>query len=396
MDRYQPRRDTDYWNLDALEFWKSGKIKGTADIRVINDNLGRVGRIAFLPKPSNSRSSDLLLIRPEAGIIQRIPLSDSEKITEIHNDDKELIDIAGHENHLYVLTRQDDKFVVTQYRANPARLLPNKKWFVETNQLLPTSRIRITSGQQSKLAFIGPCRDGHMLSVELSDSLVTRDLFIRIGDGEVKLDPEIDFCIDSRKGTLIITDTRRHRVLEADFHSGAARIICGGDKAGDAAEEEVARRAALNYPKAVVIYRPAELVREALLSQRSLSFLRDVAYPWKPRTILVADAGNFKVKKFVELAGIAAHGLAASTEPFLYTLLGSGKESTDKAPRFPKKNVVDLRQCSIPEPTALTVSDFGELVIGCRSNRVLICLRPASALSDEKVAQVSDDIHISK
>lgn len=376
-----------------MEFWKRSKVKGTLDVLVINDNLGRVQRIAFLTTPSISRSGDLLLARPEARIIQRISLSDPEIIHEVHRDDNELVDIASHESRSYVLTRQGDKFVITEYRENPVKLLRGESWFVDTDQLLPTSRIGITSGWESKLAFIGPCRGGQMLCVELANSPVTRDLFIRIDDDVVKLDEDIDFCIDPRKGTLIIADARRHRVIEADYQSGAAQVICGLDKAGDAAEEEPARRAALNYPKAVALYSPAKLIRDGLLSKQSLTFLRVAADPNKPRTLLIADSGNFKVKKLVELTIIAAHGLSTRDEPFLYTLCGSGKESRDKTPSYAKKNVADLRQLMIPEPSGLAVSAFGELVIGCRSNQVLLFLRPASSLSDQKATQASRKIH---
>jgi hypothetical protein len=395
METYQPRYDLNCWNLDALEFWQASNASGKILIHKINDDLGYVKRVAIMANQYLDKSSQILLLRPEARVIQSIDSnSTNAKNHHIWKRNEEFFDITTNADFLYVLARQDANYFIIRYRVSIDRLLPLERWMIDSPLLTSSSRIYVTTlSKESITAHIGPCKDNQFLIVELNNPTSIRELRVDLVDEKIPLGQDLDFYLDSLKDTLVIADTQHHRIIEADCKTGKADIICGAGQPGNALEEAVARRAPLHSPRGVAVYRPKELIEPHLLNTQSKTFLNSDERT-RPRTILIADSGNFRIKKLVELPFIASEQLSLSDEPFIYTLIGSGKEVRGNPPKFTEAHKTDLRQYPISEPSALSISKSGEVLIYCRSNQTLLLLKPSTAMSPVLVRRESQQTDI--
>jgi hypothetical protein len=395
VQTYQFRCDSNYWNLDALEFWSKPNAEGSIVLQPIIDDLGSIKRIAIVNNQHLGQSSLILALRPEARLLQNIFTSPSNQPLTYHlwKRDEELIDMAVHAGKLFVLMKRGGTQSIVQFRVHRRGMIPENEWAIDSHPITSLSRIKVTSIEDTTVAYIGPIYDRHLLSIGLDEPPLIRILKVNVSDVKESLGRNWDFCIDARRRTLIIADSENHRIVEVDRITGIAHVICGTGRAGTASDGEVAVKAALNYPHAVAVYRPSEVIRQGLLSEQSMTFLTSDPEQAIPRTILIADTGNFRIIKLIELPFIASQTLSIPDDPFVYTLIGARKEARGGLTKLSKEHKSDLRRYMIPEPSDLAISESGELLVGCGSNQFLIFLRPTSAISDEVIAFRRRDIH---
>jgi len=397
MNNVRIRSDLDCWNLDGLEFFRKPTSKGSIQVTNIKEDISGLNRMEILSKADQFGVTIVLCLRSKSRVIQRVEIRrDSNKISNNHTweTNTQFVDMAIDEDRLFGLIRHNDKHYIKMYRVIPDRLLSQQdwEWSIGPHYLTELSRIRITSLKKSKIAYVGPCRDGLFLSIELDSGQVT-PLKAHFPNGEPGLGPELDFCVDPESHSLFIADTGHHRVVEVNCSTGLTKTICGVGRPGDAREGELATRAALNSPRSIALYRHRALIRQGLLDSQSISFIQSDPDGVKPRTLLVADSANFPVKKIVDLAFFASQALSLPDEPFLYTLLGSGQNLKGKPQKISDKHRQDLRQLPISPPTDLLIDSEGDLLIYSRSSQTNILLRPSTAMSMELIKSRASDAH---
>lgn len=396
MDAYKLRCDTNFWNLDALEFQDKPNAKGTIALRTIKADLGFIKRIAVINGPLLDQNGVALFLRPENRVIQGFTISPHPEEKEFRTPREEAyVDMAVEAGNLYLLTERAGRRFITRFQPLKMNIRPKREWILEVPAFTSATRLQISVNQQSTVAYIGPCVDKQFLCVELGESpqAIARAIPISLADS---LGSELNFSVDSQTGTLVIADTQNHRVVEVDSVTGEASVICGTGKPGNARECEVSNKAALNLPAAVAVYRPSEVINKGLLKSPSETFFTGDPKNTRPRTILIADSGNFRVKKMVELPSIASLNFNLPTEPFIYTLIGTGTEIRGTHRKISYGDKSDLRKYPIPRPTDLSVTASGDLLIGCQTNQTFIFLRPSTSLSKEVSEQIYRDSNISK
>jgi len=400
MDTYQPRSDLSYWNLDALELWARHKVDGILEKKNVSARINDVSRMAVI-KLDAEGDNHILWLKPSARTIERLSLKSME-ITRHHAwAAQELfidltmdqsVDAVVKENWLYALVRSNQKYYIRRYRVIANALLPYPEILIDSQDLLPGSRLKVgTSRRGTTRAYLSIPGKNQFASIDLA-SKKTESLTVQMPENYGALSSEIDFCIDTWKDTLVVADSVHHCVVEIDCKSGKAQVICGTGSPGNAPEQTVAEKAQLNSPSSVAIYRPNEVVPDKHLTDPSRVFLTMDPDRIRPRTILVADSGNLRIKKIVELPFDVSYLLGVQDESFIYTLIGSGSESGAKFPRVTPQHKADLRSYPIPKPSKLLTTRSGELIVYFRAEQTFLVLKPASALEMKAREGASKDM----
>jgi hypothetical protein len=390
--------DSDGWNLDAVELNPAFKRDGSGKmlLKRVAESPTTSWRIGLMFNSILHRTL-IMALRPQARVLQAI---DSTGHTETskhvlswqHNrsndmfvehryvevkTDKGLLMHRSYEvSLLYLLNRSEGE--ITRYKWLVNELTLQDIWSVRPYNLTSTTRIAVMShsGAPGSVAYVGPCKGGKFIKVDLSGDGRVEEFKIRTAGtrDRLSLGDEVYLCGDHANDSLLISDTKNHLIYEVKCESAEATVICGTGQRGDCPEGEPARNAQINSPRTLVLYRPSELIDRAHLSTASLKLLEQDANRIRPRTIIFADSDNLKVKKIVDTS--------AWEETRAYTLLGSGI-SEGAAPEPPDACWEDFRTYPINRPFDLAVSNLGELLIACESTPFLILLRPASTIIRE-------------
>ncbi|MDJ0904353.1 MAG: hypothetical protein QNJ55_36785 [Xenococcus sp. MO_188.B8] len=308
------------------------------------------------------------------------------------------IDMAVVGNKVYVLDllRKTISELEEENKKDIARFKISASWSLQEYQLSEFSLIAVASykDERQNVAYVVSVNKGEIVSVVLdrySEGVNTKTQSLqlnfakKLSDTKRKIGSEIYLCTDDRNETLIVTDTKNHRILEVNCKTGVAEIICGTgrpEKPKDAESKEgvAASRAGLNTPCAVAIYRPAELISQGLLTKTSREILESDETGVRPRTILISDSGNNRILKLIELP--KTHLLFASSgQRKVFTLLGGGEQPIE----FVSPSKENLQDYRIKEPVGLTVSVRGELFIWKKSTPMFTLLRPVTAATDLQV-----------
>ncbi len=258
-------------------------------------------------------------------------------------------------------------------------------WMIDPHKLTPLSRIAIASNpnEGTSVAYIAPCKNQAVMSIALDEQGASQELILNFTDPKLPLGEEVYLCIDNQKGTLLLSDTQNHRVIEVDRQSGNAEVICGSGVPGNADEGEPARLAKLASPRAIAIYRPSEMIDEAQITTQSQEVIKPKYGKATPRSIILADSGNRSIKRIVDASLLTTRSAFTPAESLIFTLLGSGEPTKDLGEPS-GDSLYDLSSHPIPEPYELAVSLLGDLLIGCRSTPSLMLLRPATSIARQK------------
>jgi hypothetical protein len=391
--------DSDGWNLDALELNPAFRRDGSGKmlLKKVVESPTTSWRVGLMFN-SVLRRTLILVLRPPARVLQSIDSTDPTETSEDilrwqHNrsidmcvehrylevkTDKGLLTHRSYEaSALYLLNRFEGEITRHSWSFNGLTL--QDIWSVRPYNLTSTTRIAVVSrsGRRGSVAYVGPCKGGKFIKVDLSgDGRIEEFKMRMVGTRDrLSLGSEVYLCGDNANDSLLISDTKHHLIYEVQCESGEAAIICGTGQRGDSPEGEPAKTAQISAPRALVLYRPGELIDRSHLSVDSLNLLEQDSNKARPRTIIFADSDNLKVKKIVDAS-------AASEEKRTYTLLGSGV-SKGAAPEPPDARWEDFKTYPINRPFDLAVSNLGELLIACESTQFLILLRPASTIIRE-------------
>jgi hypothetical protein len=386
MDKYQTRTDVSFWNLDALEFAEKPNAEGSIERKTVTEDIGDVAMAAL---KLQAEGGNYILWLRSTGALQKLDLQKME-ITALHvreDTQDKFIDLTMDQSLLYTLVKAGDKYYIRKYKVITNALLPRKtdpdpnEWLIDSDQVTRESRLKVaTAPDHTTKAYVSIPGKSQFLFIDLATEQ-TSILNVGMPVNAGTLGREIDFCIDARKETLVVADTLHHRIVEIDCKTGTAQVICGNGRPGNAPEETTARGAQLNSPTSVAIYRPNEMIQvERDLSLMSLTLLRTDPARIKPRTILVADAGNFRIKKIVDLPFVAGQQSHLSDEPFIYTLIGSGSDQRGPSPKVKSKHKQDLRTYPMPRPSTLLTTRSGELIIYFQSQKGFLFLKPSTSM----------------
>ena len=384
-----PRHDVHYWNLDWL---------------APRDDLKAQGAISSIPllvagrhvsRPAATRDSRIFYVIPQQRVVRCHDLN-SRKSTTVYrwSDSERVVSVAAAEEHVYLLDAAGPSVALVR-RSSEGEWSIARRW--------PLASVP-PAGEQSRLvvaadeslgvdvAFIGPSVRGTLLKVALVEGTpCAEEVVIRIATGtglrHAPLGNDWSFCVDDRKRTVLVADAANHRVLEADSTTGEAAVLCGSGQPGMAQAGEEAASARLNAPLDVALYRPGDVDLDNLANQ-SQEVLR-LSDGVLPRTVVIADSGNYRLVKVVEfppkqiLAPAIPPGQA---DPFtgiagrrrVYGLIGS-TEVPERRTTVPPPMVRDLRAYPLYKPVQLAVSRWGEIVVVMDEAQYLLHLRSATA-----------------
>jgi hypothetical protein len=401
--------DSDGWNLDGLMLNLKFSDHGIGKVLLKKvDGVTPSWRVGLFP--NLLRRSLLLILRPHEGVLQAIepnevtatdmcqwhPTESVDMFIEHRYIDRTLEsgDVVGRiydTSYLYLLHRSAGK--IDRYKLLVDQLVLEKTWPVRPYELTPMTRIAVASPQRGRdsVAYVGPCKGGQFISVDLTDHGRVEEFNMKVagtGNG-LKLGGEVHLCVDNAHSSLLIADTVNHLIFEVGRGEAEVKIICGTGERGDAPEGVPASGAKIDTPRALAIYRPFEMIDKAYLQSESVEWLNEDLEKVRPRTIIFADSGNFKVKKIVDVGD-------SPEEQMIYTLLGNG-HSGRTSPDIPVRYWDDLRTFPINRPFDLAVSNLGELLVACAPAQYLILLRPATTILRESayMAGLGDSIHVS-
>lgn len=393
------RSGTNDWNLDGLELKKEFKTSGQLQLKRAGSIISSSWQVGFL-HDHILRTTLIVLLRPGDGQLQCVDSTDQkfdvpewpvEQSPAMFIEHRYLeegfglgeVDSRNYMNSfLYLLSRDEGE--VSRYSLSLNGLSGDEIWPLGEYRLTSKTQIAVASphDETDSTAYIGPCEGGAFIRLDLAGESI-EEFPIRLPGAEDKLGDEVYLCPDDANRSLLISDTENHRIIEVDCQTSQAEIICGTGERGAAPEGEPAASARIDSPRGIAVYRPFDLIDEGFLTEKSKELVQSDVQKIRPRTVIFADSGNFKVRKIVDPGKDLADSLSVSERPSLYTLLGTGY-ATDALTVLANDYWEDLRTYPITKPFALAVSNIGELLVACASTPYLILLRPATTIISER------------
>ena len=388
------RSDFSFWNLDWLNPRKNIQMMGMGQVVSI-PNISK----CFIKQVSILNRGELLLLIPDKRIIQMIEPGTKNIYTVYEwSENENLIDMAVIKDRIYVLDLAGKRIALIKKEVqNTNKFKISTFWSIQEHKLLKNSRVAVYCDEKNNAnkVYITPVNDNEILLLDIDDdsskySISTQSLKFEIDkkqtNSKQKIGSEIHLCLDDVKESLIITDTQNNRILEADCKTGMAEVICGTEHL-DKSKNVISKdglapfRVGLNSPKSTVIYRPSKLISLGYLCSTSKKIIESDKTGVKPRTLIIADSGNNRILKLIELP--RTHYLAASSnQRKVFTLLGGGKYPIE---RFSSSIDDNFKGYKIDEPIGLAVSAIGELLVWKKNISILTLLRPATAFTDLKI-----------
>jgi hypothetical protein len=388
MGKARPRYDVHCWNLDYLE---NSSVPPVGDIRPV-----------FPPDP-NSDDKIAILGTGEVATLRRrdnvleVFRPDLHQRLELHKFDKheKLVDMTVVQNTIYFFEGsrgEISRFEVSSPRQTSwgdgnLKIVSTERWFLGHAYGRRFARLAIRrddSGKPSE-AYLAPTPAGGILAVELTADLKVRHL--PPPPGSTGLADSVYLCVDARAQTLLVTEPESQRITEIDLQTSESKLLWSLDyparldEMGDHFKPERSR------PSAVAIYRTRRLIPPNILKPGSQDLLAADPKKIRPRTLLIADAGNFCLWKLVQLP-YSARLLDHSGRNQLLAFLGSGLPCQVTKNFHPTdREKENLRNYIIPPPREVSVSSFGEVLVRSDPEWPLLLLRPATAKVESWVGQ---------
>jgi hypothetical protein len=392
-----------FWNIHGLEL--SPKPRSTGELKTLplntsSHSINRLGVLSgtkVLALNRKDRAIQIVYLSLSPGKNKKEAESQSGSTLETYYEfrkKEEIIDFSAMGTDLYTLDQS--RRSVTQLISSMGQGEPVGSWNIDIKGNFNQLKIIATRDKHTNtIAYIGPYDGNKFLKLFLYGRFQAEELTLQIPQGEKKLGAEVHLCADEPKGTLLIADTYNHRILEFDGETGETIILCGNGYPGISNEGIKATEARLNSPRGMAVYRAYETVKQDLLSDNSKRMLARDPSGILPRIILIADSGNYQIKKLVEFLDAHGSGNYSTLSSRLYTLLGSGKRSSATPGRPTSIEKDDLRQYSVSSPLDLAVLDDHTLIVRTEFINSLIMLQPATASSEVKAYHKTKeaDIH---
>jgi hypothetical protein len=369
MGKAKPRYDLHFWNLDFLDYVK---LQPLGELRPI-----------YPPQPDANDCISLL------GTGEVIILSQKKKVLAILRPDTyqwiELTRFAEHENLIDMAVGQESVYFYEASRGaiirigiSDAKIVAEQRWILGKQNQHPFARLAVSrpSPEHAALAYLAPTSDGGILAVELTDSPTIKHL--PPPEGSSGLDSNVHICVDARNRTLLVTEPAAKRVTEMNYESGASAICWTPTTPtliGSLGEHYDVKR---SVPRSVAIYRTRRLIPQALIKLNSRDVLTSDPTKVRPRTLLIADSGNFCIWKLVQLPfSPLLLDLAGKNQMLAFLGSGNRPELTQSAPRPHQEE--NLRKYHLPPPRDIGVSYFGEILVRSEPEYAMLLLRPATA-----------------
>ncbi len=360
-----PNSDISFWNLDWLALRGTPKTDGEAILIHLNPRFGLV-------KQTRMSASGVAFVLYADGVVESIDHRMERRTTAyIYDPSEGIVDMVLDDDYVFFISVNTS--VVSQHRLSTPIDRPLATWELPC-QVPSSARLAILhkTGEGANV-FVGPLHDGSFLSLRLGDRQEHKTWTSILPAVSPSISPTAGVEVDARTATLIVADSEHRRILELDPSSGRVEILCGPGSKRTIEMDSLAD--ALQTPRAAVVYRAQDLIPFELLSNNSREILRTDSSGRLPRTILIADAKDNRVKKFVELPN-APRLVSLANSRILLPFLGSGsKPQREVPPRFSES----LSCYPICAPLGLSISAAGELLVQTQG-RYLLLLRPSTAI----------------
>lgn len=385
MAKDHMRFDMNYWNLDGLKIRKRG-LKGKIPTTIhIDDGKGPIKRMCV--QPFAGSMDKVLLLRPKGMMIQSFILDNPRNISKLRTwSNKDYVDMSLCGEFLVLLDRVQQR--IESYYIAKDKLDLHKVWDVSALGVLPTSRIVVDQSEDQsdippQMAYLGGCREGRLFHLILDEVLKVSRIEPEISAQPNTLGNELSLCLDDANGSLIVSDTNNHRIVEIKLANRKAEVLCGTGSPGVAQEGESPLHANLTSPRAVTVYRHSDFIDEAQLDDDTKGiFDYDKV---RPRAIIFVDSGHPSIKKLVEYP-VMAEIHEIPPEPAVFTLLSGPTSAVDpKVLLDPERKHRDLRQYPVVKPIDLATTQDGELLVCSETPPSLLFLRPASSQPEKNV-----------
>jgi hypothetical protein len=385
MQKDHMRFDINYWNLDGLKIRKRSH-KGNKPTHIqINDGKGPIKRICVQSFPD--LTDKVLLLRPK-GMIQCFDPDNPKNISKLRTWSKDYVDMGLSGEFLLLLDRAQQR--IESFYIENDELVPHKVWDVGALGILPTSKIVVDQSQGKsdippRIAYLSGCREGRIFQLILDDLLKVSKIEPEISVQPNTLGKELSLCLDDANGSLIVSDTTNHRIVEIKLADRKADVLCGTGSPGVAKEGESALHANLESPKAVMLYRHRDFIDDAQLAD---DFRGMFTYdPVRPRAIIFVDSGHPSIKKLVEYPA-QAELYNIPLEPAVFTLLsGPSSAANPSVLPDPERAYRDLREYPVLKPIDLAATQNGELLVCSEVPPSLVLLRPATSQPEKTLQQ---------
>ncbi len=383
MQKIEANYDISFWNVDMLSlrtgYQAKGKIK-MLPMNFVSDIDAALfiacGRIVVF----SGKNRSIFLLDPYSGKHTKSFSLDS---------DMEWTDIAVKNNDIYALNKNKR---IDHLRFDNRQM----KYFHSGSKEIECSSIneytRIALGDQQKpdpvfpkrmnkttVAYIGPFEKSRFLAVYLEDDYKEQaELKVAMPKEypDKHVGNNIRFFADDKNNSLIIAEKDKHRVFEYYIKSGESIHICGNAAPSSCMEGETAKKAGLNNPMGVAVYRPQEFIEKGFFSETAKNILSCDRDGVLPRFIFICDHGNDCVRKIMEYPE-SVGALKVSGLNMIFTLMG-GAKNKDNA--YLSEDKDSLPAYDVPNPVNVSVSPKGEIII--LNDRGLYFLQPATSIGE--------------
>jgi hypothetical protein len=316
-------------------------------------------------------------------------VADARTLVWANETSNPIVDMQAEDETIYVLSQRDQSIVLIGGASSKGKL---REYTVAPGTVTDISRLVVGKRQGGVVAFVGPTADGEILELSLGNNPNPRPRrlvldFLHVS-GPRSLGPTLGLCFDRVNDSLLRADTAHHRILEASCKSGLVEWICGTGRAGSAKDGTATNKSAINAPEAVAIYRHRDVIGSGFLEKPSQQLLEMDKSGVLPRSILIADSGNYSVRKIVQLP-IAANAVIDSMPQGdrLYTFLGDGKRPPNSPVKLPLAE--KLTESTVWSPIRLAVSGRGTLLVGYSDAPYVTLLKPMTATVEGLSDQIS-------
>jgi len=297
-----------------------------------------------------------------------------------------LIDLTVVQNSIYGYEGKSRSIIRFEFRQDT--IVAEERWALG-RQAPSHSLVRLAvsrpTPQRPPTAYLAPTSAGGILAVKLANPPEIRHLAAPVESTSLK--EGVHICADARNNTLFVTEPTAQRISEMNCDTGESTLVwtptspAALDSLGERYSPQRAR------PTAVAVYRTRRLIDKGILKPNSRSLLASDPSRVKPRTLLIADSGNFCIWKLVQLPPSDLL-LDLANKNQLLAFLGSGIQPQAERNYHPTANEEEnLRRYQLPRPLEISLSQFGDVLIRSDPEYPMILLRPATARGESLVRQ---------
>jgi hypothetical protein len=383
--------DSDRWNLDGLRLKRNLDVQGIIKIIPLKKDLLQINR-AFVCGDDGT----CLLFDFSKKEIFRVN-DDSNETSSFYTWTYNFTDVQVVGDSIFGLDADDG--LIVEFTVDDDRVVKVGEWKIK--DLSPTNKfvVKVDSAGR-KTAYLIDNESRELLSIILNHEAPTERISINHYRGK-RFGSVFFLTADSENKSILVSDTKNHRILEIDCKTGNTVLIGGTGKPGDA-DGGVPSKARLGEPAAIAIYRQRKHITFDKLDSASRQILEMDPQQVYPRLLLVASSYGNKIKKIIETPLRPSFYGSLYFDKKIYTLIGGIEdEAPEEEILFAEENaeyskVAHINRLTMPQPLDINVSRQGEVLILTEDSDHyrLILLRPSVAVSEISLHKISKAIHV--